>query len=259
MQAEADNRELKHKVEDARKKKAAFGEDIDLDKYPEASKDIPKVDSLTDLSNDEQRTLLNAGVVYMDETVVHTSVKMPGVEVMPVSEALKKYDWMRDYYWKAVLPDADKYTARTFEEQADGYFIRALPGAKVKAPVQTCLMLKGKSVAQTVHNVIIVEGRNGGGHGMLDQQRSGEGAPPWHQRVLPQEGGVADLHHDPQLVRADRGEAQNGHPAGGGLDVHQQLRGAQAGADHPNLSNSEIGRQELLRPVQYRGNRAPWL
>jgi len=160
MQAEADTSSVKQKVEDARKKKAAFGVDIDLDKYPEASKDLPQVD--------EQATLLNAGVipseegragsfVYMDESVVHSSVRMPGVEVMPVSLALKKYDWMRDYYWKAVLPDADKYTARTFEEEADGYFIRALPGAKVKAPVQTCLMLKGKSVAQTVHNVIIVE------------------------------------------------------------------------------------------------------
>jgi Fe-S cluster assembly scaffold protein SufB len=168
MQAEADTGELRHKVEEARKKKAAFGEDIDLDKYPEASKDIPRVDSLEELSKDEQGTLLNAGIipsgegrsgsfVYMDESVVHTSTTMPGVEVMPVSMALKKYDWLRDYYWKAVLPDADKYTARTFEEQADGYFIRALPGAKVKAPVQTCLMLKGKSVAQTVHNVIIVE------------------------------------------------------------------------------------------------------
>jgi len=71
--------------------------------------------------------------------------------------ALGKYDWLKDYYWRAVAPDADKYTSRTFLENADGYFIRALPGAKVKAPVQTCLMLKGKNVGQTVHNIIIAE------------------------------------------------------------------------------------------------------
>ena len=168
MQAKAGHAEMKRKAEEAREKKATFGQDIDLDKYKEASKDIPKVDRLVELSQDEQRTLLNAGVVpdeqgrsgsfvLMDDSVVHASMRDKGVEVMAVSQALERYDWMKDYYWKAVSPDADKYTARTFMEEADGYFIRALPGAKVLAPVQTCLMIKGKKVAQTVHNVIIVE------------------------------------------------------------------------------------------------------
>ena len=168
MQAEDNVAGLKKKVEEAKDKKASFGEDLDLRRFEQASRDLPKVDTLMELSEEEQRTLLNAGVVpseenrsgsfvLMDDSVVHSSMKTQGVEVMPVSLAIKKYDWMKDYYWKAVSPEADKYTARTFLEEADGYFIRALPGAKVKAPVQTCLMLKGKSVAQTVHNVIIVE------------------------------------------------------------------------------------------------------
>jgi len=168
MQAEADHRELKKRAEAAKEKRAAFGEDIDLDNYRSGSKDLEKVEGLMELKEEEQRTLLEAGVipseegrsgsfVLMDESVVHSSSKVQGVEVMPVSEALKKYGWMEEYYWKAVSPDADKFTARTFTEEADGYFIRALPGAKVKAPVQTCLMLKGKGVAQTVHNIVIVE------------------------------------------------------------------------------------------------------
>ena len=168
MQAEDNVAGLKKKVKEAKDKKASFGEDIDLGKFEQASRDIPKVESLMELSEEEQRTLLNAGVipseenrtgsfVLMDDSVVHSSMRADGVEVMPVSLAIEKYDWMKEYYWKAVSPEADKYTARTFLEEADGYFIRALPGAKVKAPVQTCLMLKGKGVAQTVHNVIIVE------------------------------------------------------------------------------------------------------
>ncbi len=113
---------------------------------------------------------------------------MPGVEVMPVSEAVKKYDWMRDYYWKAVVARRGQVHRPHLVEEADGYFIRALPGAKVKAPVQTCLMLKGKSVAQTVHNIIIVEEGAEmevvtGAH----QQGRGRGAAPGHQRVLHQE------------------------------------------------------------------------
>jgi len=168
MQAKDSHAELRKKVEEAQTKKAAFGEDIDLDKFEAGAKDIPKVERLDDLDEEEKSTLLKAGVipteegrsgsfVLMDESVVHSSMTMQGVEVMPVSVALKKYEWMRDYYWKAVSPEADKYTARTYLENADGYFIRALPGAKVRAPVQTCLMLKNKNVAQTVHNVIIVE------------------------------------------------------------------------------------------------------
>jgi len=168
MQSKAGHAELKRKAAEAKDKKASFGEDIDLEKFEEGSKDIPMVDRLAELPEEEQRTLLSAGVlpseqgrsgsfVLIDDSVIHSSIKDKGVEVMPVSKAMEKYEWMKDYYWQAVAPDADKYTSRAFMEEADGYFIRALPGAKVTAPVQTCLMIKGKKVAQAVHNIIIVE------------------------------------------------------------------------------------------------------
>ena len=170
MQAETDHSELRRKAEAAREKKAAFGEDIDLDSYGEGSRDLERVDSLEELDEEDRRTLLNAGVipsgegrsgsiVLMDESVVHSSSKAQGVEVMALSEALGRHGWLKEYYWKAVSPEADKYTARTFLEEADGYFIRALPGAKLKAPVQTCLMLKGRQVAQAVHNMNLMLGR----------------------------------------------------------------------------------------------------
>ncbi|MCU0861611.1 MAG: SufD family Fe-S cluster assembly protein [Methanomassiliicoccales archaeon] len=168
MQAEADHRELKRKAEAAREKKAAFGEDIDLETFRSGSKDLERVKRLAELDEEEKRTLLQAGVlpteegrsgsfVLMDESVVHASSKAQGVEVMPLKDALKVHEWLKDYYWKGVSPEADKFTARTYLEGADGYFIHALPGTKVSAPVQTCLMLKGKGVAQSVHNIVIVE------------------------------------------------------------------------------------------------------
>ena len=168
MQAAVDDGELKKRAEAAREKKAAFGEDIDLDKFKEGSKDLERVERLAELDEEEKQTLLDVGVVpseegragsfvLMDDSIVHSSSKVQGVEVLPLSDALKKHGWLKDYYWKAVSPDADKYTSRTYLEEADGYFIRALPGAKVKTPVQTCLMLKGKDVAQTIHNIVIIE------------------------------------------------------------------------------------------------------
>jgi Fe-S cluster assembly scaffold protein SufB len=159
---------LKKKAEEAKEKKAVFGEDIHLQDFKEARRDMPTTESLESLSESDRRTLLNAGVmpslegrsgsfVLMDNTVVHESMQGSGVEVTSVQQALKNHDWLKDYSWKAVAVDADKYTARTYLEEADGYFIRALAGQKVKLPVQTCLMVKSKDAAQTVHNIIIIE------------------------------------------------------------------------------------------------------
>jgi hypothetical protein len=50
--------------------------------------------------------------VQMDTTVIHAHAKQEGLEVLPIKQALKQYDWVREYYWKLVSVDADKYTAQ---------------------------------------------------------------------------------------------------------------------------------------------------
>ena len=159
---------LKKKAEEALSKKAPYGEDLDVGKFGIAPRDLEPTDDLENLSIDVQKTLLSSGVVptgegrsgsflLMDNAVVHESQKGKEVEVMSTQHALKKYDWVKDYYWKAVSPDSDKYTATTYLENANGYFIRALAGKSAKLPVQTCLLIGSKDVAQTVHNIVIVE------------------------------------------------------------------------------------------------------
>lgn len=164
-----DELSLKKKAEDALKKSAAYGEDFNLDDYAIASKEVKVTEDLTSLSAEDQKTLLNVGVVPTEENrsgtfimlnnaVSHASVKQDdAVELMSLQGALKKYDWVKDYSWKLVKPDADKYTAMTYLENADGYFIRAPAGTKSKMPVQTCLLIGSKDVSQTVHNLIVVE------------------------------------------------------------------------------------------------------
>lgn len=156
------------RVKEALKKEAKFGEDIDLDAYKEGKRDIAELESLEDLPKDTKITLLDSGIVptghgrsgnflLMDNSVVHSAIMGEGVELMPLRQALKVHDWLKDYVWKAVQPDTDKYTAETYLQKADGYFIRALPGAKVRMPVQTCLLLKNRNTKQYVHNVLIAE------------------------------------------------------------------------------------------------------
>ncbi|WP_406662189.1 SufD family Fe-S cluster assembly protein [Methanolobus sp. ZRKC3] len=160
---------LRKKVEDALKKNAAYGEDFDLNDYGVASKDVEYTEHLEELSEEDQRTLLNVGftpneenrsgsLIMLDNAVSHTSLRdKDAVELMSLNDAMKVHDWVKDYSWKLVKPDADKYNAMTYLQDANGYFIRAPAGKKSKMPVQTCLLIGSEEVSQTVHNLIIVE------------------------------------------------------------------------------------------------------
>jgi len=165
---QTDEVNLKKRAESAASKKAAFGEDFELDKFEKGSKVSKPIEDLETLDEESKKTLLHVGVVaneegrsgsflIMDNTVSHSSLKNKDVELMSTHKALEKYEWLKDYSWKLVQVDADKYTAKTYLEDADGYFIRMPAGKRSSLPVQTCLMLDSKKVSQTVHNIIIVE------------------------------------------------------------------------------------------------------
>jgi Fe-S cluster assembly scaffold protein SufB len=77
--------------------------------------------------------------------------------VIPIKQALREHEWIKDYYWKLVSVDTDKYTARAQLDLHDGYVIRALPGSKIIYPVQACLYLEKEGLSQNVHNIIIAE------------------------------------------------------------------------------------------------------
>jgi len=79
------------------------------------------------------------------------------VEVMSTPEAIKKYGWFRDYWWRLVRRDADEYTALADSLWDQGYFIRILEDQKVTVPIQSCLFVSTDNLNQNVHNVIIAE------------------------------------------------------------------------------------------------------
>jgi Fe-S cluster assembly scaffold protein SufB len=165
----APSKSHKDKARAAAAKSAAFGEDIDLGAYVSAAEEQPSQVDPSKLPAKTKKRMLEAGVILddtgqragtfiqMDNAPVHSSVRQEGVEVMAVSQALEKYDWLSDYWWQAVAVDTDKYTANIELNQHNGYFIRALPGYKTIYPVQTCLYLAKARLAQNVHNIIIAE------------------------------------------------------------------------------------------------------
>jgi Fe-S cluster assembly scaffold protein SufB len=157
------------KAKAAAAKGAALGEDIDLGVYVSSADEQPYQADPSQLPAKAKERMLGAGVslddpsqrsgtfIQIDNTPIHGSSWQEGIEVMPTSQALEKYDWLSDYWWQAVAVDSDKYTAHVELSQSNGYFIRALPGNKTMYPVQACLYLAKSRLAQNVHNVIIAE------------------------------------------------------------------------------------------------------
>ncbi len=163
------SKDYKDKAKAAASKSAALGDDIDLSKYARSDEEYPYQANLAQLPPRVKKQMLAAGVmlddtsqrsgtyIQMDNTPIHFSKSQDGVEVMSVSQALEKYDWLEDYWWKAVPVDTDKYTANIELNQNNGYFIRSLPGQKSDYPVQSCLYLAKEQLVQNVHNIIIAE------------------------------------------------------------------------------------------------------
>ena len=160
--------EISERAQRAKGKKALLGEDVDIEHYSAKAIEHEALTSLGELSEDYGQDLLDAGIepsekdrsgsfLQRDRSVVFSRVKYPGLELMSTTDAIKKYDWLKEYLWKAIPVDTDKYTAEVELDQTHGYFIRAEPGSKVTMPVQSCLFITSDKLRQNVHNIAIAE------------------------------------------------------------------------------------------------------
>jgi Fe-S cluster assembly scaffold protein SufB len=158
----------KSRAAQAKDKKAAFGADVDLLKYQLLSDDKTDPLDLEGLTREDRAKIIRSGVdldeqnragtfLQADHRIVHCTVKTPGLEVLPMAQALEEYSWLGEFYWQAVPVDADKYTAQAELHFQNGYFIRALKGQRVTTPIQACLYMRHENTAQNVHHVIIAE------------------------------------------------------------------------------------------------------
>lgn len=123
---------------------------------------------LGELSEGDKEQMLMAGVVsdlstrsasflQMDQSSVHCKSMDDNVEIMDIKDAMEKYDGLKEYMWTLVDKDKDEYTRSAHENLHGGYFIRVKAGAKIKDPIQSCLMLKSEKVGQNVHNIVVIE------------------------------------------------------------------------------------------------------
>lgn len=166
----ASNKDIEKRAETAKEKRAKYGPDLELDEYEFEDRGKGELESLDALSEDDRNLVREVGFdpserqvsgsyLQMDNESILADVMMDqeGLEVLPISKALERYDWLSDYLWNLVDIETDKYTAESALKSYDGYFIRAEPEANIQMPVQTCLVLKRNRSIQNVHNIIIAE------------------------------------------------------------------------------------------------------
>ncbi|MEM2960299.1 MAG: SufD family Fe-S cluster assembly protein [Candidatus Bathyarchaeia archaeon] len=154
----------------SRDKRANLGPDLNLSQYSRQAKNWEPC-PISELPEDILKKSLEVGVIQdeksraasffqIDHSVIFRAVQEMfenKVEIMSTKEALEKYDWLKDYWWKIVKVDTDKYTALTELAWDQGYFIRILEDQNVTIPLQACLFISTDNLNQNVHNIIIAE------------------------------------------------------------------------------------------------------
>ncbi|RMA41601.1 SufD family Fe-S cluster assembly protein [Rhodophyticola porphyridii] len=82
-----------------------------------------------------------------------------GVEILPLSEALRTYDFVQDLMFGLVSPDENEHIAMVAEHMHDplGHFVWVKPGAKVRLPVQCFTLLETPQGRQFTHDVTLID------------------------------------------------------------------------------------------------------
>ncbi len=164
--------EIRTAAEAAVDKPATFGPDIDVTRFATVS-EADRIESLESLERQVKETVLLSGFTadetersasyfQMDRSPIYERVQKAfddAIEIMSTEDALRLWpdEMLEKYWWRAVMPDKDKYTALVALHQTEGYFIRVKAGRKVEKPIQACLFVSESNVSQNVHNIIIVE------------------------------------------------------------------------------------------------------
>lgn len=142
--------------------------DVDPGRYEVDAESHDYVETLSRLNSGDVERFLEVGVdtsekdrigtfLQKDKSIVHCRSGQEGVEMMGISDALKKDGHTASYLWKNVSPELDKFTKSAKEWPHEGYYIRSRPGFKSPQPVQSCLYIAKDGFSQNVHNLAIAE------------------------------------------------------------------------------------------------------
>lgn len=115
-------------------------------------------DALDGVGFDDMNTRA-ATSVLADHAVKIAQSNDPGVEILPLAEALRTYDFVQDLMFGLVEPEANPHIRMVAEHMHDplGHFVWVKPGAKVSLPVQTFTLLETPQGRQFTHDITLID------------------------------------------------------------------------------------------------------
>lgn len=130
-----------------------------------------KLSSLKELPHEILKSIYSTGIVddesqrsgsflHLNQSTVYNQINeifQNKIIMMDTKDALEKFDWLKDYWWKLIDMEKDEYTRRAYNDWSGGYFMWIQKGAKVEFPLQSCLLITDKNLEQRVHNIIIAD------------------------------------------------------------------------------------------------------
>lgn len=159
--------DLRRKAKSAIAKTAPYGPDLQVEKFALKSSEHPQIEEVSSLPALVMDTSRRVGIVpddaersgtyfQLDASPILKKSGIDGLKVTSLESAFDEVD-LRNYYWKAVSVDKDKFTAAVELYGKGGYVIIAEKGIQVDFPIQACLFLDSPNLLQAPHNIIIAE------------------------------------------------------------------------------------------------------
>lgn len=100
----------------------------------------------------------SASAVLVNHELRVATSNVDGVEIMPIQDALMRYDWVQDLMFNLIAPDENELLRQSAELLNDpiGQFIYVHDGAKVGLPVQSFTLMELPQGRQFTHNITVI-------------------------------------------------------------------------------------------------------
>ena len=128
-----------------------------------------QIKTVSELGRQDINDLSDVGILFSDNTEeglyllygkdeIITTPKIEGLEIIPISEALKIYPIIKEkYFFKAVEEDLDEFTSAVAQTIPRGYYIHVHKNIKIKTPIQTAFFMNREMNSMSPHNIVVLE------------------------------------------------------------------------------------------------------
>ncbi|NVB41156.1 SufD family Fe-S cluster assembly protein [Pseudenhygromyxa sp. WMMC2535] len=97
--------------------------------------------------------------VLADQALKVAHSNHPEVVLMPLAEALQKFDFVQDLMFGLVSPEENEHIREAAEQMDDpiGHFLWVRPGAKLRLPVQNFTLFEKPQARQFTHDITLID------------------------------------------------------------------------------------------------------